>query len=275
MPIKRKKRKHHRYSYKKKRYSFNLQRSKKKIFSFFLLIVFSSIFLYLFFFSPYFQIETISIYNAKTVDQNKVINLVKKETKHRFLFLESESILILNKKEIKNDILNDFPKIENVKIKRDFPHEVIIYITERLPVAIFCNQNNHCYLLDKNGVIFDFAKNNNFFIIKDNSGKKKLNLGNQVMSQETVSKILKIKDSVKTISFKSLSIEEDHKFSFHSLEGPEIYFDLNEDINQQIFDLNSFFKKYFPDGELEKVDYIDVRFGNRVFWKEKSVDNKS
>jgi len=277
MSIKRKKRKYYKYSYKKKRYPLNLRKSKrnkKKVLFFFLLIVLFSLFLYLIFFSSYLQVGTIEVYGAKTVNKDRVVSLAERKIKHGFLFLESKSILLLNKKEIKKDILRDFPKIEDVKIKRSFPHKVIIYVVERSPIAVFCNQNSHCYLLDKNGVIFDFAKNNNFFVIKDNSERKKLELGNQVMSQGTISKILNIRDSVKIITLESLFIEEEHKFSFRSLEGPEIYFDLNEDTDQQIFDLNSFLKKYFSNGGLEKVKYIDLRFGNRVYWKEKSIDKE-
>lgn len=247
---------------------------KKSFWISILIIVFLSLLFYLIIFSSFFQIKEITILGNQKVNSQLIKNFLESKLEKKVFLWKTKSIFLIDRADFEKEIEKNNPQIESIHIEKKFPHSLIVEIKERKPVAVFCQKEN-CFFLDKNGVIFKKTSDKgDLLLIEDNNNESNLNLGKEIIPPETVLKILKIKNGTKDIKLSSLLMKEPHKFIFKTKEGPEIYFDFQGDLNQQIFNLEIFLREKIKPEDLKIIDYIDVRFGNRVFWKEKSIDNK-
>lgn len=258
-----------------KKRKFRIKRKKpiyrKKVFWLFIFFIFFLAFLfYIFVFSSFFQIREISISGAQKVSPQKIREFLEKTTEKKILFWKTKSIFLVDRKNIQEEIEKNNPEIESVKIKKDLSRSLIVEIKERIPVAIFC-QDESCFFLDKNGIVFEqTSKTEDLLVIEKDTTNSSFQLGEKIISSEVISEILKIENRIRDLKFSSLLMEDPHKFIFYAEEGPEIFFDFQGDINQQIFNLETFLREKINSEKLDNIEYIDVRFGNRVFWKEKS-----
>ena len=248
---------------------------KKKFFGILILGTVSlGLLFYLIVFSPFFQINEFTILGNQKVNSHIIKNFLESSAERKIFLWKTRSIFLTDIADSERRIKENNPQIESVHIEKNFPHSLIVEIKERKPIAIFCQKEN-CFFLDKNGIIFEKTSDKgDLLLIEGDNNKSNLNLGKEIIPPETVFKILKVENGTKDIKFLSLSIKEPHKFIFKTKEGPEIYFDFQGDLNQQIFNLETFLREKVKPENLKVINYIDVRFGNRVFWKEKSVDNE-
>ena len=247
--------------YRIKRRSF----FKRPGFWLFLLISAATLGLFYFvFFSSFFQIRAIGISGVKKTDPKKIENLLEAS-------LERKNIFLVNLKKIKKGILQEFPRVDQIKIKRRLPDKISVEIEERMPVAVFCSseQENDCVLIDRQGIAFDKPEEN-FLLIKIIGKRENLSFGKRAVEKTYMDKILEIqkemeqKQGIKISSF-DLSAKE---LVVQTLEGWQVFFDPAGDISEQIFNLSVLLKTKLPPENRHSLRYIDLRFGNRVFFKE-------
>jgi len=219
---------------------------------------------YFVFFSSFFQIRAIGISGLKKTDPKRIESLLQAG-------LERKNIFLVNLKEIKKGVLEEFPRVEQIKIKRRLPDKISVEIEERRPVAVFCSseQENDCFLIDREGIAFDRPEGN-FLLIKIIGKKENLSFGKMAVEKKYLDKILEIqremeqKQGIKVSSFNLLA----KKIVVQTLEGWQVFFDPAGDISEQIFNLSVLLKtKLLPENR-HSLRYIDLRFGNRVFFKE-------
>ncbi len=238
-------------------------------FSILILIILGSVFYFLFF-SDFFQIKKIIIAGERKILKEKIELLVEKKLEKKMLWLKTKSIFLVNFNEIKKDILNNFPQIVKVEIKRRFPHSLYIGLEERLGAAIFC-QEDQCFLLDKEGIIFEEISKNesNFLRIKTIELKEKLGLGERVIDGDLLSKILEVSSKLKDLKIfvEELFLVSDEKINIKTAEEWEIYFNPKGDFNWQLIKLKAVLDKEIPQEKRKDLEYIDLRFGNFAPYK--------
>lgn len=249
---------------------------KKNSFKFLILtIVFFTILIvgasfYLIFFSEVLKIKFISFeindYPLVKIDELLLKNEINKILSKRFYFLTFDNILFFNKKEIEK-ILSQDKKIENFKVIRIFPRQIKIKISVWQPEAIFCSSNKEYFLLNKNGQpIKNISENeavlSDLVIIEDKTDKEGRNFP-----------FLFIFDFIKktnNFDFKINKIEIFKKngvleYQAITSENWKIYFNPEENLNEQINNLSLVLREKIINRF--KLEYIDLRFGNRVFYK--------
>ena len=240
---------------------------RKKIFWIFLFIfLILGIIFYFLFFSQIFQIKEIRVFGNKKVTEKALQDLVNSKVERR-IFLPTKSIFLLNQKAIEKALLNEFPQVAKANLKRKLPNILILEIKERVGLAVFCQSDLSCFEIDKEGIAFEPSEKENGLVIF--SGKdEKIFLGKKVIQKEDLKSILEIQRQLKELE---IEIEkfflEDKKLTAKTTANFEIYFDLGGNVRDQLFNLREVWKeKILPEnrGELE---YIDLRFGNRVFFK--------
>ncbi len=238
---------------------------KKAGFWLFLLISAVTLGLFYFaFFSSFFQIRAIGISGVKKTDPKKIESLLQTG-------LERKNIFLVNLKEIKKRVLQEFPRVDRIKIKRRFPDKISVEIEEKRAVAVFCSseQENECFLIDREGIAFDRPEEN-FLLMKIIGKKQDLSCGKRAVEKKYLDKILEIqkemeqKQGIKISSFNLLAKE----LVVQTSEGWQVFFDPAGDISEQIFNLSVLLKTKLPPENRHSLRYIDLRFGNRVFFKE-------
>ncbi len=174
-----------------------------------------------------------------------------------------------------------FRRIDQISITRSNMHSLSVAITERKPVALWCDTlpevgpSLHCYFMDNLGVLFAEAPQFSgdaytkyFGLINSDTP-----LGSQFTISSTTFRL--INDFVHEVDILSLSPEyivakDDGEFSIYLSNGGYILFDLKSDIGKTRDNLEALLRApAFATSTRERlpIDYIDLRFGNKLFYK--------
>jgi len=229
-----------------------------------LILVFLSSIFYLLFFSEIFQVEKIIITGNKKVSTEDIEFLIEKKLEKKILFFKTKSLFLVNLNEIRDDILNNFPQLAEAEVKRGVPDALYVLVIERLGLAILC-QNEQCFLLDSEGVIFEEISEitPKMLKIKKPTLKESLELGEKVIEKDYLEKILevqkKINEEIK-IEAKEFIIPTEERLDVKTTEDWEIYFNLKGDINWQLTKLSLVLKERVPPEKRGNLEYIDLRF---------------
>ncbi|MDD4358535.1 MAG: hypothetical protein PHY30_01825 [Candidatus Pacebacteria bacterium] len=240
---------------------------KKKLFWFsFLFFVFGGGLSYIFFFSPYFQVNEVSVLGVQTIAKEEVLKNFERDGTMSLNILGnnliSESLFIPSQGKI-SLLLEKFPEIEDVNIKKDFfQQKIVIEVKEKTPVCIWCSDVK-CVLLDKNATYIKDLEDEVGFIKVNEYAKYEDNL--QAWSNKTK------KDFLITIitvyknnnDIKEFDIYVD-KF-FGKYKGIDFVFDPKEDLDWQIQKMSIILNKL--NYNVDNIDYIDLRFGEQVVIK--------
>ena len=133
---------------------------------------------------------------------------------------------------------------------------------------------------DAPGVIVDtvsvnetYLKNNpeNMFIVRQ-MGNKEAYTGENVIAQNIIGAVSKIEKDLKDnfkIDIKEALITTPIRLDIKTKENWQIYFDLSKDsdVNMQITKLNLLLKGDINADVREKLQYIDLRFKDRAYYK--------
>ncbi|MFH1462449.1 MAG: FtsQ-type POTRA domain-containing protein [bacterium] len=228
---------------------------------------------YFLFFSDFFQIKKVFISGEKKVAKKDIES-----------FFPKKNIFLIDAKAIKGEILNTFPQVAGIEIKREFPDSLNVIIAERAESAVFCQarlsfssenlsgQEEKCFLLDKEGIVFEeiSLEDNPRQAIRNLLIGRELALGERAVNGEYLSGILQIRDELTSslgISLWELIISSGDKLTVLVLGGWEIYFDLQKDIDWQLTKLRAVLEEKIPEDKRGELEYIELRFGNLAPFK--------
>lgn len=219
-------------------------------------------------FSSTFQIREIEISGNQKVSSEILENIVREKISQKVLFFSSQSIFLAHFNKINKTILEKFPQVAKVNLKRKFFDKLIVEIEERKPIAIF-SHNENLFSLDREGVIFEQIEEpeSKLLKVKDLTLKEDQKLGEKVIKEETLGQIseinLELNENLK-IQPIEISIVSEERLNVKTSEGWEIYFNLKGDLNWQLTKLSLVLKERIPPEKRRNLEYIDLRF-ERVY----------
>ncbi len=221
---------------------------------------------YFLFFSEVFQVEKIILTGGKKVSTEEIKQFIEGKLEGKVLFFRTKSIFSVNLDETGKNILDNFPQISEVKIKRGLPDVLNVLVTERLGLAIWCRQDR-CFLLDKEGIIFEEIPGleTEMAKIKDQTLRNNLKLGEKVIEKDVFSEILKIESELKSglkIPIKEFIVSSEEKLTAVTGGGWEIYLNLKSDVEWQMTKLRVVLEEKIPEEKRGDLEYIELRFGN-------------
>lgn len=228
------------------------------------LIILGSL-VYLFIFSSVFQVKNIEVSQTEKSLQEEIRNIISEN---------SDNIFLSDIKGIVNKILDRFPQISSVSIKRKLPDRLIAQINERVPVAVFCRSSlssslkifgirngRECFFIDNQGIVFEEASGElTLPIIKVKNSIYRFILGQEAINKEYLEKLLSINNGLKDIEINQINPVSKDRIDIKTSDGWDIYFNIREDIGWQIEKLNILLKEKLPPEERGSLEYIDLRF---------------
>ena len=265
--------------YKKKK-SKNL-RKKVYIFLFLFLIVFIS----LVFVSRIekINIDQIIVLGNKVIDTKDIENIAQEKLDQKYIGLFPKSnTFVFPEKSIKNNLLTNFKRLTDVNLKVKDNKILEISVTEREGKYIWCGDvkpientlDQKCYFLDTDGYIFDTAPYFSDGVYLKLYGK--INNENKIgtyFAQESFKNIVHFKDLVEKMNLKirSVSIQENKDMNMYLSTGAEIRFNSLSDVEKLSQSLQAAmitppFSTDFKNNPTSLL-YIDLRFGNKVYFK--------
>ncbi|MFH2013772.1 MAG: hypothetical protein ABIJ17_02270 [Patescibacteria group bacterium] len=228
------------------------KRKDKKFRRIFLLIFLLILISFILFLSPLFKI--------------KYVNVDNQEIKDNF---DYKNIFLFTNKKIKIDLLNKFPKIADIQIKKNyFKRSIELEIEQRERLGIVCGDN--CFYFDKTGFLFEDAPRTSGSLILLINYNSDLNIGKNIFNEKFINQILEIRDYlvietfIKALNF-NVEIFPITEIKVATNEGWYALFDLERDIQKQLLSLKVVLQEKIQ--HRENLEYIDLRIENRVYYK--------
>lgn len=223
---------------------------------------------YFLFFTDYLKIKNIDISGNSRISSNEIAGIANQELSSNFLGVIPKNILLADLKKIDDEIIRKFPLVSKADVKRKLFNSLSVNIEERTAVALWCKDQD-CFSIDKEGVVFEKGGESSFIIRENND----INIGENVISEDSLKNILEIYNKVREVSIKEISISDAGKITAKTSYGWNIYFS-EGDIASQIVNLNLVLENKIPPESRGNLEYIDLRFGNKVFYKSIGAENK-
>ncbi|HAS80547.1 MAG: hypothetical protein UR25_C0001G0153 [Candidatus Nomurabacteria bacterium GW2011_GWE1_32_28] len=238
------------------------------------------------------NIDNIEVSGNKVIETKVIEDIVKdKIAGNYFYFFPKTNFFFYPKNKIITELTDKFRRIKNISINLRNLKTLEISLTERVALYTYCGdtldlkpeiENQECYFIDESGYIFDealyFSGNVylKFFGILDKNKDSPLG---SYFYQPYFKKLVALKETLNKINIKPVAFfiedNEDVKMFLSSSVtyqmGPEIIFKLDSDFDKVIENLQSVLtteplKSDFKN-KYDSLLYIDLRFGNKVYYK--------
>lgn len=237
------------------------------------------------------NIKNIEIVGNKVVENKDIIKIAENELNGNYLWIFPKSnFLIYPKNNIKNKLTTNLTRLNNISISTKDSETLLIETNEYEGKYLWCGINpvaemditNKCYFMDSSGYIFDEApyfSGEIYFKIFGNSFNAQLNNNNPIGSsflKENFNNLISFKNSLEMMGIQSYSFVLDENgdgnmFISKNLTGAKIIFKINSDYPKIIGNLESIINTEplasTIKNKLNTLNYIDLRFGNKVYYK--------
>lgn len=248
-----------------------------------LIILVISTIIYFVVFFPGLDVKNVNIHGSqrlKAQDVNDFVTSSKDVVLVDFwdIKIVSRNIILANTKKIRSAVLDRFPEVESVVIKKNYPNSLDVFITERNPLGAFCDNENKCFLIDYNGIIFEALNPvpDNTLIIRQALQPTSLSIGKTAVKKEIMGAIFKISTSLTSrfnIAVKEALITSPVRLNVKTSEGWVVYFDLTQgaNVDSQIYRLETLLEGDYSQQNRQSLRYIDLRPNDRAIICDNSI----
>jgi len=249
-------------SHKEKR-SFRI----KLYFGFLILNLIIVLAVYVLIYSPVFKIKEFKVAGISWHQTEDVLRTIEPQILNTKIknFLGNKNLLVWD---VNNPDLSRTAFAEAI-IKRDWLRQsIVINIQERKQLAIWCDKNDNCYWMDKEGLLFENAPRTEGSLIltvsdiSDNAAIK----NTKVVEERFASNLAVILDGLKKlrVSIKKITFNRElQEIHAETYSGPNLLFSIRLDPTFNLESLQSLQEKL----NFKDINYIDLRVENRIFYK--------
>lgn len=259
---------------RQKKSSTHKSRRSFLLFFIILFLLLSGLF-YFFFISNSFSLQDVQV-NGLTRSSNKeLVALVWSQSEEsRLLVFKQSNLFFFEDNELRKDLNQNF-SFAKVEIKKKWPHTLVINVKERT-LAFIWQDGTGKYFSDGDGCLIpeikpspkdeklypilkpsveeNYIQENNCLKIGDNYLASMLDLNTQLKAYEN----LVVQNYIFGAEFNTLTID--------LRDGPKVYFNIKDNLAKQVKKLE-IIKRDKSEAEFKVLAYIDLRYGDRVYFK--------
>jgi hypothetical protein len=244
---------------------------------------------YLLFCLPFLNIKNIKVEGLSRLPEEEIINIIKSDFDDKKLFVFSQkNILLFNKDKHIEKILDDH-NFAKVKINKNLFNTIEVKISEK-PYAFVYGENDDFfysstdyYLIDKINFSTeseeDVNKRLKYFTIINKSEDTFIKNNDKLdVDEEYINFITSLNREVESYGEEfdiSHYIIPDVYFKTVILkikEGPEIKFNVNSDLKEQLDKLILVKREKMKDN-FNNLEYIDLRYGSKIYFYPENIIN--
>lgn len=226
---------------------------------------------------PKFQITETQISGLKFLETHDIQKHVDEQLSAYVLwFIPRSNIFLFSKKEL-NDDLYENPAISSVKISKNFFNTLEIEIEEHKKQSLYCinDLNEECYYINQEGMVYGQVDE---YVTPEQEiifyvPYKKIELKDTLIETDlykTVFNFIKSADQLQ-IKIGKVYLQEDGIIELKTRNGITLKTSIFDNFEKDFLNLTALFEKEILDqNSFENVEYIDLRFGNKVFYKNKT-----
>ncbi len=232
------------------------------------------------FLSPIFKIKKINVSGASGMNAALVESFIRSHIASGGpLAAGGDNILFLDGKELEKKIKAEFPAMEEARIKKDLlKRTVLAELAEKKSIGIWCVDPDPCFYMEKRGSIFEEApqaEGSLILLVKTRGVSEIPQIGAKIVEENLLDFMLKIKDGlffsanvgVKEFLLKSGNFDAEAV----TTDGFRIFFDGKKNPDDQIANLKIMLEEKIGE-ERGNLEYIDLREGNKIYYKLKEGD---
>ncbi len=238
---------------------------------------------------PSLTVGAVSVAGAEGVSPHLVQAYAESQIRSEAnTFLSRENIFLFDEKKIAKSIVEHFPRIKSAEITREsmFATAVAVSVVERTAFARWCAQSpqgdetGDCYLLDTEGFVFErlAAESTSTIPIAETSyvfhgGFNGDPMGRQFAPAHFpgIASLLRVLSQA-NFAPRGATIDNDQDFSIPLSSGFYIKASFGEDVNRLVHNLQLVLSSSVLQGKEDRIEYIDLRFGGRVYYKLKGQE---
>jgi hypothetical protein len=235
----------------------------------------------LFFNAPFLRITAVSATGGEVVPSSSIEEVVKHDIAGKYAYLFAKNnIFIYPKKGIEGHLLELFPTLKTAGVHAKDFHTIAVTVVERTPVALWCGAtqgaDGTCLLLDENGLAYANAPQYGGAVYRTYFGAlpagplpKQYLTPDEFRTLAALATAFEKKVAPDTLS--AVAVDENSDVRLRFAGGYDILVALHDDTGQ-IFDRFSLAltSAPFASHTLADFEYVDMRFGDKVYYKLKT-----
>lgn len=189
-------------------------------------------------------------------------------------FLSESNVFLYPRAEIEMALTDFFPRVESARISREslLGNAITVSIAERKPFAKWCLDIDVCYAMDRSGFIFAFASTTprfeTVYVFEGPLPAIGSSIGQTYLPGRFFG-VLALLERLGEAGFspQRISVEDDQDFSVALAEGFELRVSFGADVGAIVKNLELVLSSEVLRGKESELEYVDLRFGNRVYYK--------
>lgn len=221
------------------------------------------------------QIDKISVLGAQTIGAEAIEGNAQALLAKPYLgFFSRSTPLTYPREEIASSVKAYGPKIKEVDVSISGLKTLSIKIVEREPVAVWCN-NGSCLLLDNSGMAYDMATTTESGIVFSSAAIQEPKPGDRIADAPAFVSLMQLLKAMPDFGFvvsaAHFSSEGDISLSMAS-SGPKVILAIDQDTLATYNRLNALMRDVNIKSQIKNdaYEYVDLRFGNKVYYKLRS-----
>lgn len=232
---------------------------------------------------PAFSITDIDVVGESPVPTEQIASLVKQELSGRYLFsLPKSNVFFYPRHAIEETLRVRFPVLENVAISLRNLGSVRVSLSPRRRVAEWCvadaagSREMGCFFVDKTGFAFDTlpdAASSLYPRFHARTATTSSPLGATVLKEERLGTLLSLLQRLEALGLEALEADlfAGGEIALRLRNGGKILLREDGDFSGELSRLEVLLaeKNLVPRsvGEGLRVEYIDLRYGNKIYFK--------
>lgn len=223
---------------------------------------------------PYLQAEKVEIGGNHLVSNEEVtVAILDKIQGKRLLFLPEKNIFLIPKEEIESSLPQEIRRIKNISLNPNFPDKIEARITERENRALFCREEE-CAFMDEEAFVFEkapyfsgaiFLK---FFDQRTGATSSPFAIGSYLLNLEDFTMLMDFSRLAARKGFEMTEVylKPENIFEIVTKEGWKIILNGKNEADKTLANLITTLESGIRE-KRKDLDYIDLRFGNKVYFK--------
>ena len=224
---------------------------------------------------PQFSIQSVTVVGAQQVSPRLVSEYAQTILDDgSYHFLSRKNILLYPGVAIERAIANYFPRIASASVSRpDFSStDLVVTVTERQLFALWCASPDTCYQMDNGGFIFASASSTSAtsteYIFHGGIATSTSPIGQTFVSAHLPA-LTALLTELGQAGFTpdGASVDNDTDFSVPLQSGYLIKGSFGENADTLVKNLQLVLGSDALQGNTDQLEYVDLRFGDRVYYK--------
>src|SRR3989344_2150178 len=233
---------------------------------------------------PALQISAVQVEGAQTVSSSAVEAFVRERLEGSYAYtLPKTNIFLYPKRSIARALVAAYPQFASVDVHAVDFHTIAVEIVEREPRALWCW--DHCYLMDENGVVYGEApvfsapvyttyQGTTTLLRQGSAGQAGERLPKQFLAPGEVLPLSALVDAIMQKipdeRLQEAGVDTQSDVQMYFVGGFIVRFALRDE-GGDVFErfTLALSSAPFKDKPLSGFEYLDLRFGDKLYYKEK------